>query len=116
MVSAKCFALNPRQAFERNHEMAMPVKKQIVLESFSALSFDPIVRQTPVRAMHNPQPTPMHRLALTQDDDLPDEARLPVDSAKTNRTETTGHFPDCHQRVLKGSDRGGWLTSTSYAR
>jgi hypothetical protein len=116
MVSAKCFALNPRQTFERNHEMAKPVKKQIVLNSFSALSFDPIVRQAPVRAVHNPKPTPMHRLARTQDGELPDEARSPVDSTKANRTETTGHFPDRHQRVVNGSDRGAWLTSTSSAR
>ncbi len=96
--------------------MAKPMKKQIVLKSFSALSFDLVVRQTPVRAMHNPQPTPMHRLALTQDGDLPDEARSPVDSAKANRTETTGYFPDRNHPLVNGSDRGAWLTSTSSAQ
>ena len=96
--------------------MAKPVEKQIVLKSFSALSFDVIVRSAPVRAMRSPQSTPGRRLALTQDDDVSIEARSPVASAKADRTETTGHFPDRHQRVVNGSDRGAWLTSTSSAR
>ena len=70
--------------------MAKPVKKQIVLKSFSALSFDVIVRSAPVREMRSPQSTPGRRLALTQDDDVSIEARSPVASAKADRTETTG--------------------------
>jgi len=108
--------MNARHTFKRKHQTAKPMKQHIILKSFCAPSLHLIVRQTPVRAMHNPQPTPMHRLALTQDGDLLDEVRSPVDSSKANRTETTGHFPDCHQRVVNGSDRGAWLTSTSSAR
>ena len=44
--------------------MANPMSKRIVLKSFRSLSFDLIVRQTPVRGMHNPQPMPTHGLAL----------------------------------------------------
>ena len=116
MVAAKCLPLNPRHAFERKHEMAKPMKKQIVLKSFSARSFDVIIRQAPVRAMHSPQPTPERRLALTQDGDLPVEARSPVDSVKADRTETAGHFPNCSQRVVNGNDRTAWAASTSSVR
>ncbi|HOW66449.1 MAG TPA: hypothetical protein P5186_06125 [Candidatus Paceibacterota bacterium] len=92
------------------------MSKRIVLKSFRALSFDLIVRQAPVRAIHNPQPTPMHRLAIMQDGDLPVEARSPAYSAKANRTETTGRLPDRNDPLVNGSDRGVWLTSTSSAR
>ena len=70
------------------------MSKRIVLKSFSARSFDVIVRQAPVRAMQRPQPTAKRRLALTPAGDLPVEARSPVDSAKADRTETAGHFPN----------------------
>lgn len=91
------------------------MSKRIVLKSFSARSFDVIVRQAPVRAIHSLQPTLAHRPAFTQDDDLPVEARSFVDSAKADRTETTGHFPNHQQRVVNGSDRTAWATSTSDA-
>lgn len=92
------------------------MSKRIALKSFSAQSFDVIVRQAPVRAMHSLQPMLAHPPALTQDGDLPVEARSPVDSAKADRTETTGHFPDRNHPLVNGSDRGPWLTSTSSAR
>ena len=92
------------------------MKKYIVLKSFSALSFDVIVRQTPVRAMHSPPPTPKHRLAVSAYGDMPVEDWSPVDSAKADRTETAGHFPNCNQRVVNGNDRAAWPTSTSSVR
>lgn len=96
--------------------MAKPMKKQIVLKSFSALSFDVIVRQAPVRAMHSPQPTPERSPALTREGDLPLEARSLVDSSKADRTETTGRFPDRHHPLVNGSDRAAWPASTPSAR
>jgi hypothetical protein len=52
MISAKSPRLNLRCAMTRQHEKAKPMKKRIALKSFSALSFDVMIRQTPARAMH----------------------------------------------------------------
>jgi hypothetical protein len=107
--------LNPRRAIGRNGK-PKPMKKRIALKSFSALSFDLIVRQTPVRAMHSPQPTTERRLVLVQGGDQPVEARSPVDSAKADRTETTGHFPHRNRLLVKGRDRAAWRPLTSSAQ
>ena len=92
------------------------MSKRIIVKSFSALSFDVIVRQAPVRAMHSPRPMPKRGPAITQDGDLPVEAGSPVDSAKTNRTKKTGCFPDRNHPAVNGSDRAAWAASTSSVR
>jgi hypothetical protein len=92
--------------------MATQMKKQIVLKSFSALSFDVIIRQAPVRALHNPPPRQERRPAPTQGGDLPVEARSPVDSAKADGNATTGRFPDREHPVVHGINRAAWRAPT----
>jgi hypothetical protein len=110
------FRLNSRRAVGRKLGKAKPMNKRIALKFFSARSFDVIIRQAPVQAMHSPQQTPKDRPTLTQDGDLPVEARSSVDSAKMDRTETTGHFLNRKHPVWNGSDRTAWPTSTSSLR
>ncbi|MBE0541864.1 MAG: hypothetical protein IH623_10800 [Verrucomicrobia bacterium] len=61
------------------------MKQPIILKSFSALSFDLIVRHAPVQTMHSPPPPPKHRLACPPDGDLPVAARRVVDSTAPKR-------------------------------
>jgi len=68
------------------------MKNWIVLKSFSVLSFDVIIRQAPVSAMHYLQPMPAHRLNLTQTDHLPVEALPPLDFLEISRHKRPGCF------------------------
>src|ERR1017187_1004608 len=91
MISAESLPSNLRRAIARKHEKVKPMKNWIILNSFSVLSFDVIVRQSPVRVMHCLQPMPVHTANLTQDGHLPVEALSPVVSVKTSRHTQSDH-------------------------
>ncbi len=68
------------------------MKNWIVLSSFSALSFDVIIRQARVNATHCLQPVPVHRLNLTQTAHLPVKALSPLDFMQINPHHRPGYF------------------------
>jgi hypothetical protein len=92
MITAKSLLSNLRRAIACRRRKVKPMKNWIVLKSFSVLSFDVIIRQAPVRAMHYLQPMPAHRLNLTQTGHLPVEVLPPLDSLEINRHNRPGCF------------------------
>ena len=80
-MSAKYPQLNPRCAFARHAGKAKLMKKQIILKSFSALSFDGIkITVIPVREMHAPPATPGQAPPRVRDHDRPVTVRAFVNS------------------------------------